>query len=207
MTPAGTPTCAGCAALTQVIEQRRAEVAQLRAELDATRAELAAAKKNSRNSSKPPSSDIVKKPKAPPPDGGQRKQGGQPGHPLHERAPFADDAVDYTELHCLECPDCHGPVVPSKEPPKVLQQVDVLVPSEMIAVVGFRSHACWCRKCQQVHYAPIDAAARRAGLVGPRLTALVAYLKGACHCSYATIRKFLAAVFAIKLSDGLLAKL
>ena len=84
MTPAGTATCPGCAALTQVIEQRRAEVAQLRAELDATRAKLAAAKKNSRNSSKPPSSDIVKKPKAPPPDGGQRKQGGQPGHPLHE---------------------------------------------------------------------------------------------------------------------------
>src|SRR5436190_7003640 len=129
MSSAGTPTCAGCAALMQVVEQLRAEVAQLRAELDATRAELAAAKKNSRNSSKPPSSDIVKKPKASPQDGSKRKQGGQPGHPLHERTPFADDEVDYSELHCLECPDCHGPVVPSKEPPKILQQVDLLVPS------------------------------------------------------------------------------
>ena len=107
----------------------------------------------------------------------------------------------------IECPDCHGPVVPSKEPPKVLQQVDLPAPSETISVVGFRSHACWCRKCKQVHYAPIDEAKRRAGLIGPRLTALIAYLKGACHCSYATIRKFIHAVFNLELSDGLLAKL
>ena len=74
-------------------------------------------------------------------------------------------------------------------------------------MIGFRAHACWCRKCKQVHYAPIDEATRRAGLVGPRLTALIAYLKGACHCSYSTIRKFIHAAFKIELSDGLLAKL
>lgn len=200
MTTARTHTCAQCAVLEQQNEQLQARNAQLEAE-------LAAAKKNSANSSKPPSSDIVKKPKQQPKDGSKRKIGGQPGHPLHERTPFADDEVDWTELHCIECPDCHGPVVPSKEPPKVLQQVDLWLPSELISVVGFRSHACWCRKCKQIHYAPIDEATRRAGLVGPRLTALVAYLKGACHCSYSTIRKFIEAMFGIKLSDGLLAKL
>ncbi len=184
----------------QVVEQLRAEVAQLRAE-------LATAKKNSSNSSKPPSSDIVKKPKDKPKDGSKRKRGAQPNHPRHERAPFADDEVDYTELHCIECPDCHGPVVPSKLPPKVLQQVDLRMPSEMIAVVGFRSHPCWCRKCKQVHYAPLDEAKRRAGLIGPRLTALIAYLKGACHCSYSTIRKFIRDVLEIKISRGYLAKL
>ena len=184
----------------QLVEQHQAEVARLRAE-------LAAAKKNSSNSSKPPSSDIVKKPKDKLPDGSKRKRGGQPKHPLHERPPFPDDQVDYRDLHCIEGPDCHGPVVPSKLPPKVLQQADLLVPSEMIAVVGFRSHACWCRKCQQVHYAPIDPAPRRAGLIGPRLTALIAYLKGACHCSYSTIRKFIRDVLQIELSRGYLAKL
>jgi transposase len=184
----------------QMVEQLRADVARLRGE-------LAAAKKNSSNSSKPPSSDIVKKPKDKTKDGKKRKRGAQPNHPRHERAPFPDDQVDYVELHCLECPDCHGPVVPSKQPPKVLQQVDLLVPSEMIAVVGCRSHACWCRKCQQVHYAPMDEAKRRAGLVGPRLTTLIAYLKGACHCSYSTIRKFIRDVLQIKISRGHLAKL
>jgi len=184
----------------QVVEQLRAEVAQLRAE-------LAAAKKNSSNSSKPPSSDIVKKPKDKPKNGKKRKRGAQPNHPRHERDPFPDDQVDHVDLHCIECPDCHGPVVASKLPPKVIQQVDLRMPSEMIAVVGFRSHACWCRKCKQVHYAAIDEATRRAGLVGPRLTALIAYLKGACHCSYSTIRKFIRDVLQIKISRGYLAKL
>jgi transposase len=77
----------------------------------------------------------------------------------------------------------------------------------MISVVGFRSHACWCRKCKQVHYAPVDDAVRRAGLMGPRLTALVAYLKGSCHCSYSTIRKFIRDVLQVKISRGYLAKL
>src|SRR6267142_1860303 len=155
MTNAGTPTCAGCAALMQLVEQLRAEVAELRAE-------LAAAKKNSTNSSKPPSSDIVKKPIDKLKNRKKRKRGGQPGHPRHERPLFPDDQVDYTELHCVACPDCHGPVVPSKLPPKVIQQVELPLPSEMTSVVGFRSHACWCRKCQQVHYAPFDASTRRA---------------------------------------------
>jgi transposase len=184
----------------RVVEQLREEVAQLRAE-------LAAAKKNSSNSSKPPSSDIVKKPKDKPKDGRKRKRGGQPNHARHERVPFPDDQVDYAELRCSECPDCHGPVVPSKLPPKVLQQVDLMLPSEMISVVGFRSHACWCRKCRQVHYAPIDPATLRAGLVGPRLTSLIAYLKSACHCSYSTIRKFIRDVLQLTISRGHLAKL
>lgn len=200
MTIAGTQPCARCGTLEQ-------ELAELRARLAKVEAELAAAKKNSRNSSKPPSSDLVKPPKKPTKDGKNRKIGGQPDHELHLREPFPDDEVDFVELHCLECPDCHGPVVPSKNPPKVLQQVDLLLPSETISVVGFRSHACWCRKCQQVHYAPLEEATRRAGLVGPRLTGLIAYLKGACHCSYTTIAQFIRDVLNIKLSTGLLAKL
>jgi transposase len=194
------PACQGCLALTRLVEELRVEVATLRAE-------LAAAKKDSSNSSKPPSSDIVKKPKPPRLGGGQRKRGGQPGHPRHERCAFPDDQVEYTELHCSRCPDCHGPVVPSKQPPKILQQVDLALPTEMICVVGYRSHACWCRKCKQVHYAPIDPATQRAGLLGPRLITLIAYLKGACHCSYSTIRKFIRDVLGIKVSRGYLAKL
>jgi transposase len=200
------PVCQGCVALMGVVEQLRAEVAQLRLELAKTQAELAAAKKNSRNSSKPPSSDIVKKPKEPTDDGSKRKRGGQPGHEKHERQPFPDEQVAYDERHLLCCPDCHGPVVPSRQAPKVIEQIELPAPSETIAVVGIRAHAYWCRKCQQVHHAAIETARQRAGLVGPRLTTLIAYLKGACHCSYSTIKHFLREVFCINLSRGQLAK-
>jgi transposase len=200
MTSAGTRVCARCADLEQRLGQLQSRLAQVESD-------LAAAKKDSSNSSKPPSSDIVKKPKDKSKNGKKRKRGGQPGHAKHERPLFPDDQVDYSDLHCVACPACHGPVVPSKLPPKVIQQVELPLPSELISVVGFRSHACWCRKCKQVHYAPFDEATRRAGLVGSRLTALIAYLKGACHCSYSTIRKFMRDVLAVKLSRGYLAKL
>jgi transposase len=199
MTTAGTHACARCAELEAQFEQLQARVAQLEAE-------LAAAKKNSTNSSKPPSSDIIK-PSKKNKNRKKRKRGGQKGHVKHIRPLFPDDEVEFVDLRCVECPDCHGPVVKSKEPPKILQQIELALPSEMISVVGFRSHACWCRKCKQVHYAPIDEATRRAGLMGPRLTALVAYLKGACHCSYSTIRKYIRDILQIKISRGYLAKL
>jgi transposase len=46
----------------------------------------------------------------------------------------------------------------------------------------------------------------RGGLLGPQLTALVAYLKGACHASFSTIRKFFRDVLRVSVSRGYLAK-
>ena len=45
------------------------------------------------------------------------------------------------------------------------------------------------------------------GLFGPNLTALVAFMKGVCHASFATIRKFLRDVVGIKVCRGYLAKM
>ena len=44
------------------------------------------------------------------------------------------------------------------------------------------------------------------GLVGPRLTALIAYLKGVCHASFSTVRKFLRDVMQVSISRGQLVK-
>jgi transposase len=44
-------------------------------------------------------------------------------------------------------------------------------------------------------------------LIGPRLTAVIAYMKGACHCSFSTIRKFLRDVVGVTVSRGQLSKL
>ena len=45
----------------------------------------------------------------------------------------------------------------------------------------------------------------RGGLVGLTLTALIAYLKGACHASFSTVRKFLRDVVRVTISRGQLA--
>src|SRR5271168_5258432 len=81
-------SCPNCGRLEARLAALEATVARLQEQ-------LAVARKNSATSSKPPSSDIVKPPKPPPPDvEAQRKIGGQPGHPKHERDPFPPAAIN-----------------------------------------------------------------------------------------------------------------
>jgi transposase len=167
---------------------------------------LASAKKDSSNSSKPPSSDIVKSAPPPPEGGSKRSIGGQPGHPLHVRALLPEEMVNGGSFtHVPEiCPDCgHGLQALGHSLPPV-QQIDIEpVP---LRIVEHRSEAGWCPHCGEVHYGALPSGIERGGLVGPRLTTLIAYLKGACHASYSTIRKFVRDVLGVTLSRGLLAK-
>jgi len=172
--------------------------------LAATEAELAKARKNSSNSSKPPSSDIVKPPKAPR-TGKRRRRGGQEGHPLHERPPFPPEDIDATKTHTLDCcPGCGGALLPSEAAADIVQQIEMA--AKLVNVTEHRGLAYWCPRCRTVHCAPLPPEVDRAGLVGPRLTALVAYLKGACHASFSTIRKFFRDVMGFRVARGQLAK-
>lgn len=189
------------------------EVAELKAQVKALlkkvallEAELAKARKNSANSSKPPSSDIVKPSTAGKKTSNKkRKQGAQPGHPRHERVPLSEEQIDHFWDYTYHgCPDCGHPVMPTNDPEHVVQQIE-LIPTP-VTISEHRSLAYWCEHCQKTHYAPIHPEVQKAGLVGPRLTALVAYLKGACHCSFSVIRKFLCDVVGVSMSRGQLRK-
>jgi transposase len=190
----GSNSCPGCEQLRQQVSALLERVAKLEAQ-------LAAALKNSGNSSKPPSSDLAKPPR--PARGKQgkskRKRGGQPGHPRHERPPFAPEEIDEAFEYSLGvCPDCGGAVTPVDEPARVLQQMEIV--AQPIQVTEHRGLACFCGRCQKMHYAPLPDEVRRAGLVGPRLTAAVAFLKGGCHCSFSVIRKFVRDVLGVVIS-------
>ena len=179
---------------------------QLRDENERLKQELAAARKDSSTSSKPPSSDIVKPKKPLAKDGKRRTKGGQPGHEQHLRSPFPPEAVDHFERHTLDCcPDCGGTLVLSRCEPEVLQQVEIV--ERPTVVTEHQGLAYWCPHCRKVHYAPIPEPVVKAGLFGPRLTALVAFMKGVCHASFSTIRKFLRDVARVTVSRGYLAKL
>jgi transposase len=85
-----------------------------------------------------------------------------------------------------------------------VQQIDIeTVP---IRIEEHRAEAAWCPHCCKVHYAALPSGIDKGGLVGPRLTTLIAYLKGACHASYSTIRTFLRDVVKVTISRGQLAK-
>ncbi len=149
----------------------------------------------------------MKPPKPPPPQGkGKRSRGGQPGHPRHERKPFSPDEIDDTQENSItHGPDCSTRLRRSDEAPRVLQQVELV--KKPIFVTEHRGRAYWCRSCEKVCYAVIPGEVREAGLVGPRLTAFVAFLKGGCHASYSTVEALLDDVLDFRLSRGQLEKL
>jgi transposase len=204
MNDGATRACAECVALARENRALAARLAVIENKAAALESDLAKAQKNSANSSKSPSSDIVK----PPRDGKaqgwrkkRRKAGGQPGHARHERPAFTDDQIDQTREHTLDvCPDCGGPLTPTDEVARVVQQVEIV--RAPIKITEHRALVCRCRRCRTTHVARLPAAVVRAGLAGPRLTALVAYLKGACHCSFSTVRKFLRDVVGVTISRG-----
>ena len=180
---------------------------QLREENARLQQQLAAARKNSSTSSKPPSSDIVKPQKPPRKDGKKRKRGGQPGHEQHLRSPFPPEAVDHFVPYTLDCcPDCGGTLRPfaasaGSAPAGGNHR------QRRPVVTEHQGLAYWCPHCRKFHYAPLPEAVVKAGLFGPRLTALVAFMKGVCHASFSTIRKFLRDVVRVDVSRGYLAKL
>jgi transposase len=193
----GGTRCRNCERLQQQIDA-------LQAQIDALREQLAASRKDSSTSSKPPSSDIVK-PSVASASQTPRSPGGQPGHPSHQREPFPPEQVNFFQEHPLDCcPDCGGLLHRNGTLARIVQQVDVVQPP-----LHIEQHTCpeyWCAHCQKPCWAPFPGAIEQGGLVGPRLTALIAYLKGACHASYSTIRKFLRDIVGLVISRGQLCK-
>jgi len=200
-------SCPSCKRLRAQLTALQAEIDSLRASVAAQQEQVARARKDSRTSSKPPSSDIVKPPPPPPPEGqAKRSIGGQPGHPRHERPLVAAELLNGgSHTYVAEiCPDCGHGLQATPAPPRVVQQMDIeAVP---IRIEEHRGLAGWCPQCRKVHYAALPSGIDKGGLVGPRLTTLIAYLKGACHASYSTIRTFLRDVVGVCISRGQLAK-
>jgi transposase len=207
MDAATTNPCPNCERLLQQVQTLEKAVSLLTEQVRLLQEKLATAGKNSSTSSKPPSSDIVKPPKPAPPLGqGKRRIGGQPGHAKHERASFPPEQINGGVFpHVLDCcPECGHAVEAVDAPPRIVQQLDIpLIP---VIVEEHRSHPAWCPVCLTMHYAPLPAVVETGGLVGPRLTTLIAYLKGVCHASFSTIRKFLRDVARVTISRGQLAK-
>jgi len=195
-------------------QRLRAQLGTLQTQFDALQAtvaqlqsQLAKARKDSSNSSKPPSSDLVKPPKPAPPDGADKRQrGGQPGHPHHQRPLLPPEMLNGgMHLYPAElCPTCGHGLQATDGPPRVVQQLEI--ETLPLCISAHHTLAGWCPHCQKIHYGSLPSAIEQGGLVGPRLTTLIAYLKGVCHASYSTIRKFLSAVVQVTISRGQLAK-
>jgi transposase len=174
-------------------------VAPLKARIAELEAEVARLKKNSSTSSKPPSSDIVKPPRPKMPGGKRRKRraGGQPGHPRHTRTPFPPEQVDKTWIYEWEGMSAGWRALDQF---RVVQQIELV--EKPFTVTEHRARLYENLGTGRVLAAPLPAEVRRGGLLGPRMTALVGYAKGACHMSVETVRRFLDDIFHLSISHG-----
>jgi transposase len=179
-------------------------VLSMQERLEALENQVARGRKNSSTSSKPPSSDIVKPQKPRNKGGKKRKIGGQPGHKKHEQKPIPPEGVDSNCKYSLaSCPCCGGSLKNSGRPPRMKQQVDLA--GRSVQVTEHEARAFWCPRCRSHHYPELPPELA-SGFFAPRMKALVAYFKGACHMSYATIQEFLADVYGVPASTGYLTK-
>jgi transposase len=195
----GCPNCRQLQAEIETLKTRQAEI----------EAELAKARKHSGNSSKPPSSDIVKPPKDKPAGKDKdkkRKRGGQKGHARHQRPLFAPEEISLVkDYRYSDCPCCGGALQDCGQPAKIQQHIEIKdIP---VTISEHRRIAQYCPHCDKVLYRSFPEHLVKAGLVGPRLTALVGFFKGACHMSFSAIRKFFRDVMGVPISRGHLAKL
>lgn len=192
---------------TQVKELSQ-QIVILLQENTALKESIAKLSKNSSNSSKPPSSDITKPKSKKPRKKGKRKGkiGGQPGHPRHERPPFSKEDIDFFHPHILtNCPDCNAEVIVTDGPLRITQQIEIV--KKPLIRHEHQSFPVWCEKCQKIHYKQLPPDVVREGLVKTHLTALIAYMKGVCHASFSTIRKFIRDILGEKISRGQLRKI
>jgi transposase len=186
-------------ALEQTNAQLQREVQQLRADNQKLQDQITRLQRNSSNSSKPPSSDIVKPPKkGTPRRKGKRKIGGQKGHPRQERIPFAPDAIDAIRFYVLPAEQVQD-LIPLDDW-SILQQVELV--KKLYRVTEHRARKYLDPRTGRIVIAPLPAAVKAAGLVGPNLSALAAYQKGDGHMSYSTIQRFWNEVLGIPISRG-----
>tara|TARA_B100001179_G_scaffold227698_1_gene210649 strand:+ start:113 stop:1537 length:1425 start_codon:yes stop_codon:yes gene_type:complete len=189
-------------------DELAARVAELEKQLIAIQDELAKAQKNSATSSKPPSSDITNPPAKRKKRGRpkKRKKGGQPGHPRHQRKSFLDEQIDrILEYRYDECPCCGGKLRDNDRDRKKHQQIELV--EQPVVVEEHQSIGQTCVECGKTHQCPIPEDIRKAGLVGPRMTALIGWLKGVCHMSVGNIKKYCRDVIGVRLSRGMIQKL
>ena len=183
------------------LEEETAELRRENGELKVKVAELA---KDSSTSSKPPSSDIVKPPRERR-QPGKRKRGGQRGHSGVTRTMLPPEEVDHREdLPAEQCPACGLQLEAAADIEPQIQQV-IELPEKPWAVTEYRRGAGRCPGCGELHYAPLPAGVIEGQLFGPRLQALMGYMKGNLGASYTELSQFCADVLGVPVSTGHLA--
>ena len=190
----------------RIIAEQRELIAELRREIEELKLALAKATKDSSNSSKSPSSDIVKPPKR---DAkrkaarGKRKRGGQRGHKRTLRQLLPAERVD--EAFVYEMPD--EEVQDRKLTPtddfEIIQHIELLDMPIHVTEHRLRKYLTPDGKTVVTRVPELEGRP----IFGPRMLAMIGWLKSRAHCSYTTIATWMGDILQVPVCRGYLAKL
>jgi transposase len=182
--------------LKHIAEQDR-RIAELEAELKGLR-------KTPQNSSLPPS---TQHPHAKPPrprSNTNKKRGGQPGHPKHERTLIpVEECTEVITLKPEECRRC-GTKLDGSDPEPLRHQVWEL-PEIQPLVTEYQQHRLTCPCCRESTCAELPTGVPR-GMSGPKLIAFVALLMACFRQSKRRTSLFVESIFGIPCCPSLTVK-
>lgn len=199
------------AELRELVRKQAKQIAAQAKQIDALTAEvadlklqLAKAKKDSSNSSKSPSSDITK-PKKPQDKPGRPKKpkaGGQPGHKRNLRQPLPPERVSKTIDHELDQAEIDRLGLTPTDQYDCIQHIELPDTPLIVTEHRFRLYeaadgSIYYQHDPDIHGQPI---------FGPRLLAMVGWMKSRAHNSYTTIEQYFDDVLQVPVSRGYLAK-
>jgi len=186
-----------------IIAQQAKQIADLLERVSDLELQLAKALKNSSNSSKSPSSDIVK-PSVKKTDRRKKtKRGGQKGHKRKLRDPLPPERVDEEILYEINDAEVRELQLTPTDQFEIVQHIELLDLPIHVTEHRLRKYLDGNGKTVLPDVPELTGQP----IFGPRMLAMVGWLKSRAHCSYSTIATWMDDILQVPVSRGYLAKL
>ncbi len=164
--------------------------------------ELAKARKDSSTSSKSPSSDIVKPPKKKTDRRKKSKRGGQQGHERKLREPLPPERVNKSFIYEIDDAEVRDRQLTATDEFEIIQHIELLDLPVYVTEHQLRKYFDRDGNTVLPNVPEIQGP-----IFGPRMLAMIGWLKSRAHCSYSTIALWMSDVLQVPVSRGYLAKL
>ncbi len=188
--------------LRALVDRQSLQIDALTSEVNSLKLELAKAKKDSSTSSKSPSSDIVKPPRKKLDRRKKSRRGGQQGHKRQIREPLPPERVNESFVYELDAAEVRELGLLATDEFEIIQHIELLdLP------VHVTEHQL--RKYLDGNGNTVlpDVPELKGPIFGPRMLAMIGWLKSRAHCSYSTVALWMSDVLQVPVSRSYLAKL
>lgn len=192
--------------LRELVGEQAAQLDEQAARIAELELALAKATKDSSTSSKSPSSDIVKPPRKNARGNSsrkKRKRGGQPGHARKLRQPLPPDRVDETFVYEISDDEVRDRKLTPTDDFEIVQHVELLDIPIHVTEHQLRKYLTPDGKTVVTRVPELEGRP----IFGPRMLAMIGWLKSRAHCSYSTIAIWMGDVLQVPVCRGYLTKL